>query len=131
MTTKAERGASSTVDTPTTTSGPSTDNPGLSAKRPADEAAAVRYQERLQAQYGEYGQWVAGQDIYHEGALAYAAGHPIPAALVDADRRVVTSMHRCHHGATGDQRCDRFNTADEWSEPGLAVRPVGWTEDDA
>lgn len=88
----------------------------------ADGAAAAR----LRAQYGEYGQWVAAYDLQHEGALAYAAGHPVPASLVDGQGRVVTSMHRCHHPE--GVRCDRFNTPDEWSEPGAARRPSGFQE---
>lgn len=86
--------------------------------------AAQTVQERAAVQADEYGQWIAAYDIQHEGALAFAAGHPIPASSVDGDGRVVTSMHRCHH--TDNARCDRFNQADEWSEPGAAVRPAGY-----
>lgn len=100
------------------------DEPSTVDETTVDTEAAVRYQEHLQAQYGEYGQWVAAHDIHHEGALAFAAGHPIPAAQVDGQGRVVVSMHRCHH--PGDQRCDKFNTAEAWSEPGAAIRPAGW-----
>lgn len=32
----------------------------------------------------EYGQYVATQDIYYDGALAYVAGHAVPATNVEA-----------------------------------------------
>lgn len=31
----------------------------------------------------DYGRWVATEDIYHDGALAYAAGHPVPHSNVE------------------------------------------------
>jgi hypothetical protein len=41
--------------------------------------------EELQArQVAEYGQFVAVQPIYYDGALAYAPGHPVPASNVEA-----------------------------------------------
>lgn len=42
-----------------------------------DPVAKIR-QERAK----DYGQHVAADDIYHEGALAYKAGDPVPASNV-------------------------------------------------
>lgn len=92
----------------------------------ADAEAVQRYKDRLQAQYGEYGQWVAAWDITHEGALSFAKGHPVPAGLVGDEGRVVASVHRCHH--PDNQRCELFNTVEAWSEPGAVVRPANFVE---
>lgn len=60
----------------------------------ADEAAAFsRY--RI-AQQVEYGTWVAATDLYVQGVLAFAAGHPVPVSHVerfgwDKDGSVVPS----------------------------------------
>lgn len=35
-----------------------------------------------QALADDYGQYVAKQPIYHDGALAYDTGHPVPASNV-------------------------------------------------
>lgn len=50
-----------------------------------DERAQVveTYRHRLRLQRGEYGQWVATQDILVDGALAFTAGHPVPVAHVE------------------------------------------------
>lgn len=39
-------------------------------------------QARREAQRAEYSQWVAVKRIYHNGALAYTPGHPVPASNV-------------------------------------------------
>lgn len=97
------------------------------ADRVAEGEARETARHRLQLQYGEYGQWIARFDLHDDsGALQFAAGHPIPAEMVDEQGRVVTARHRCHH--TPDVRCELFNTPEGWSEPGAAVRPPNFQE---
>lgn len=84
---------------------------------------------RRRVQYGEYGQWVAAYDIRGDnGALMFAAGHPVPVDQVDDESRaVIIARHRCHH--TPDVRCDEFNAPELWSEPDAVVRPAGFEEE--
>jgi hypothetical protein len=50
---------------------------------PIDESAlAALAEQRRQEQAREYGQYVAAQDIYHGGALAYTKGAAVPASNV-------------------------------------------------
>lgn len=50
-----------------------------------DPVEAARYADHQQAQIEEYGTWVAAMDItVGNGALAFAAGHPVPKSTVDA-----------------------------------------------
>ena len=79
--------------------------------------------QRTRAQRGEWGQYRATTDVRTtNGALAFAAGHPVPASHVDDEGRVVLARHQCDGdpdcGGDPDARCDRFNEPIEWSEPG-------------
>lgn len=48
-----------------------------------DESADVTAEQYAKRQADEYGQFVANVPITHNGALAYAPGHPVPASNVE------------------------------------------------
>ena len=48
---------------------------------PIDDDEAIAAEQ--DAQVAEYSQWVATQDILHDGALAYSTGYPVPASNVE------------------------------------------------
>lgn len=50
---------------------------------PRDEAEQAEWEKHRAAQVREYEQFEATADIWHGGALAYAAGHPVPASNVE------------------------------------------------
>jgi len=54
------------------------------------------------AQTVEYGTFVAVEDIWHNGALAYAQGHPVPVSAVERygyDRTVPAQVRRVERAA--------------------------------
>jgi hypothetical protein len=66
--------------------------------------------EEFQArQAAEYGQFVAKQNIYYDGALAYTAGHPVPASNVEA------------HGYLGDGLVERVASKTEAKKQAAAA----------
>jgi hypothetical protein len=76
------------------------------------EAEAFR-----QAQIAEYDGHVAlGPIRTPSGALAYAAGHPVPATNVDSDGRVVIDRHVCNH--PDGELCEWHSKPTAWSDPG-------------
>lgn len=53
----------------------------------AQQANVLDFPDEFKAVQGvEYGTFVAAEDIFHLGALAYAAGHPVPVSNVELHR---------------------------------------------
>ena len=99
--------------------------PAAQAEKPKRQTIA----QRTRRQVGEWNQWEAVDEIrMTNGALAYAAGHPVPAGNV-VDGRIVLARHMCDGdpscGGSANARCEQFNEPTELSEEGLITQVGG------